>query len=63
VYFRRSDGRVDTPVFERDDLARDQLIEGPAIVEEWTTTIVVPPGWTVHTDRIGDLVLTNGGDR
>jgi N-methylhydantoinase A len=63
VYFRRSDGWVDTPVFDRDDLARDQVLEGPAIIEEWTTTIVVPPGWSVHVDRIGDLVLTNGGDR
>jgi N-methylhydantoinase A len=63
VYFRRFDGWVDTPVFDRDDLARDQVIEGPAIIEEWTTTIVVPPGWSVHADRIGDLVLTNGGER
>ena len=63
VYFRRSDGWIDTPVFDRDDLTRDQSIEGPAIVEEWTTTIVVPPDWGVRTDRIGDLVLTNGVGR
>jgi N-methylhydantoinase A len=63
VYFRRSGGWADTPVYDRDDLGRDQVVEGPAIVEEWTTTIVVPPGWSASADRIGDLVLTNGAER
>ena len=47
------------PVYNRDDLARDQHISGPAIVEEWTATTVVPPGWQVVVDRLGNLVLTN----
>jgi N-methylhydantoinase A len=48
---------LDTPVYERDRLALDQPIPGPALIEEWTTTIVVPPGWQAVTDRLGDLVL------
>ena len=57
VYFRGGDGFVETPVFDREQVARDQVIEGPAIVEEWTTTIVVPPSWRVRADRLGDLIL------
>jgi N-methylhydantoinase A len=60
VYFRGGGGFVDTPVFDREQVARDQVIEGPAIVEEWTTTIVVSPDWHVRADRLGDLVLENG---
>ena len=30
---------------------------GPAIVEEWTTTTVIPPGWAATTDRMGNLVM------
>jgi N-methylhydantoinase A len=63
VYFRGGDGFVETPVFDREQVARDQVIEGPAIVEEWTTTIVVPPAWRVRADRLGDLVLENGQGR
>jgi N-methylhydantoinase A len=48
---------VETPVFARDQLAAGQRVEGPAVVEEWTSTVLVPPGWTAATDAIGDLVL------
>jgi len=52
-------GKTSTiPVFNRDDLAQDQKISGPAIVEEWTTTTVIPPNWKLVVDRIGNLVLT-----
>ena len=53
----RTHGTVTTPVFDREALARDQRIEGPVIVEEWTATTVVPPGWSAHVDRLGNLVL------
>ena len=59
----RTHGTVATPVFDREVLARDQRIEGPAIVEEWTTTTVVPPGWTAHVDRLGNLVLGRAHER
>ncbi len=57
VYFAASASYVDTAVYDRDGLGRGQKIIGPAIIEEWTTTIVVPGGWEVEIDRIGDLVL------
>ena len=36
---------------------RSTAAEGPAIVEEWTTTVVVPPGWSARADRLGNLLL------
>jgi N-methylhydantoinase A len=56
VYFRGI-GRLDTPVYDRDSV---RSVEGPAIVEEWTTTIVVPPSWSARSDRLGNLVLERG---
>jgi N-methylhydantoinase A len=56
VHFR-GHGFVDTPVYDRDRLARGQGVDGPAVVEEWTTTILVPPGWQAVADGLGDLVM------
>ena len=54
---RFGDGARDTPVYDRDRLALAQTIAGPAIVEEWTTTILIPPGWSATVDGLGDLVM------
>ncbi len=49
------DGFVDTPVRSRGSLAEPAA--GPLLVDEYDTTIVVPPGWTVRLDPSGALVL------
>jgi len=53
------DGRLrpETPVFRRDDLAADQAIDGPAIVIEANSTVVVEPGWRAALNRHGHLLL------
>ena len=56
VHFRDL-GAVDTPVLDRGSLAAGQAVSGPAIVEEWTTTIVVPPGWRAVVDDLANLVM------
>jgi N-methylhydantoinase A len=60
VWFRTAGGSVDTPVFDREEIGRGQEIDGPAIVEEWTSTTLLPPGWRAIVDRLGNLVLTRG---
>ena len=57
VYFGQAGDFIDTQVFDRDSLGRDSRIEGPAVVEEWTTTTIVPPGMACEVDRLGNLVL------
>ena len=58
VFFRESGATVPTAIYDRDSLAVDQPVIGPAIVEEWTSTTLVPPGWTARTEPLGNLVLT-----
>jgi N-methylhydantoinase A len=57
VLLGSSGGYIQTPVFDRESLAHGQEISGPSIIEEWTTTIVVPEGWSAEVDRLGNLVL------
>ncbi len=52
------DGRFhDTPVYDGDELGPGHGFEGPAIVEERFTTIVVQPGHRAEVDRWGNTVI------
>lgn len=44
------------PVYDRMTLAQGQKIDGPVIIEERETTIVVLPGWTARVDQFGCIV-------
>jgi N-methylhydantoinase A len=58
VCFDADDGFVDTPVLWRPDLRAGDTFDGPAIVEEFGSTVPVHPGFTVRVDSIGNLVIT-----
>jgi N-methylhydantoinase A len=45
----------DCPVWERERLPADAELPGPAIVEEFGATTVVPPGWRGTIDEYGNL--------
>ncbi len=47
-----------TPVFDRDELAPGDRIDGPAIIIEANATTVVEPGWRAETTKLGHLVLS-----
>jgi N-methylhydantoinase A len=55
VYFGQRDGWIVTPVLVRSDLASPRL--GPAIVEEYDATCVVPPGARAALDVSGNIVM------
>ena len=44
----------------RDDLPRDAVVAGPAVISEDTATTVVPPGDRAVVDRYGTLVVSIG---
>ena len=44
-------------VYERDGLAVGTTIEGPAIVEQFDATTIVPPGWSGRVDERRNLIL------
>jgi N-methylhydantoinase A len=52
------DDYVETPVFWRPDLAADDIVEGPAIIEEFGSTVPIHPGFTARVDRFGNIVVT-----
>ena len=61
VYF---DNRAhDTLVTARDAIAPGTAIQGPAIVEEATTTTLVPVGWKAGIVAGGHMILTRGRAR
>jgi 5-oxoprolinase (ATP-hydrolysing) len=35
-------------------------LEGPAIVNQYDSTTVIPPGLTAHVDRYGNIVIGTG---
>jgi N-methylhydantoinase A len=45
-------------VYDRASLTRGQRLEGPAVIEERETTIVLPPGWRAVVDDIGCITAT-----
>ncbi|HEX4411292.1 MAG TPA: hydantoinase/oxoprolinase family protein [Xanthobacteraceae bacterium] len=55
---RFMDEDVDTPVYARAGLAFDQIIAGPAIIEERETTIIILPGWQARIDRTGCIMAS-----
>ena len=62
VYFRAG-GWADTPVYKRDLLRAGNLISGPALIEEHTSTTVVQPGDELRVDELGNLQIAIGSDR
>jgi len=59
--FWKETGWVDCPIFDRQSLAVDQKVSGPAIIEEYGSTTVVPKGWTAAGDSYGNLILGKSG--
>jgi N-methylhydantoinase A/oxoprolinase/acetone carboxylase beta subunit len=53
--------RVEADVYAGGRLAAGTVFDGPAIVEEQGTTMVVPPGFSCEADRAGGYVLRNHG--
>jgi N-methylhydantoinase A len=58
------DGRTSTgaTLYERDRLDVGMTVSGPAIVEQFDATTVIPAGWTARVDGLRNLVLEKNGD-
>jgi 5-oxoprolinase (ATP-hydrolysing) len=56
VYFGHR-GRLDAPVYNREDLCTDSELVGPALILEETGTVVLDPGFVLRLDSEGVLHL------
>ena len=48
--------RWSAAVYERKSLQREQRITGPAVVEQYDSTVLIPEGFTCYVDRFGNLI-------
>lgn len=57
VYFEEEGGFVPTPIYDGDAMEVGNLVYGPAVVEQRTTTIVVPPRARLEVNSYGDYMM------
>jgi N-methylhydantoinase A len=57
VYFEEKYGFVPTTLYDGDLMEAGNIIDGPAIVEQRTTTIVVPPDARLEVTTYGDYFM------
>ncbi len=62
MIFNASGLAHETPVFDGALLGAGDLVTGPAVIQEVTTTIVIEPGWLAELDASGVYVLTHAED-
>jgi N-methylhydantoinase A/oxoprolinase/acetone carboxylase beta subunit len=51
---------VDAPVLDWTTLAPGTRLDGPAVAAGGSMTCLVPPGWVLEVDQLGDAVLRHG---
>jgi len=54
VYF---DEWVDTPIYDRARLGAGDRVDGPAVMEEFSSTVPLHPGFTATVDGYGNLII------
>jgi N-methylhydantoinase A len=57
------DDWVDTPTYDRPALGPGDVVTGPAIIEEFGSTVPVHPGFAATVDPFGNLLLTKENAR
>jgi N-methylhydantoinase A len=50
-------GSVLCQTYDRELLGAGSEVEGPCVIEEWSSTTVVPPGDAARVDEYGNIVL------
>ena len=58
VCFEPATGYVDTPVYWRADLAPGQEVAGPAVIEEFGSTVPLHPGFMARIDAHRNVIVT-----
>lgn len=61
VYFEE-EGFVDCPIYERERLLSGNLVNGPAVIEEPTSTTLIHPTQKLTVDLYGNLIISLEGD-
>lgn len=57
VYFEEAGGFTETLIYDRYRLPAGAVIEGPAIVEQMDSTVVIPPKFKAEVDEYGNIII------
>ena len=57
AFFPELDDYVVCPVYDRYQLVADRKAQGPALIEERESTIVIGPSATWHVDDLGNVLV------
>ena len=57
VGFLHQGASLESAVFARSALGYGTKIGGPAVIEQYESTVVIPPGWAGEVDAWGNLLL------
>jgi len=57
VYFEDRDSFISTPIYDGDAMEVGNRVKGPSIVEQKTTTIVIPPKAWLEVMPYGDYIM------
>ncbi|WP_122818312.1 hydantoinase/oxoprolinase family protein [Nocardioides pantholopis] len=58
VCFDAEGGYLDVPVLWRPDLASGTVVQGPAIIEEFGSTVPLHPGFSARVDEYLNIIVT-----
>ena len=61
IYFIEEKSFVDAAVFDRNKLQPGMLFHGPAVVEQFDSTTLVPPGFKTYVDKFQNMIIVHGG--
>ena len=62
VYYPGEHGRIDVPVWQRDMLPGGFALDGPAVIEEYSSTTVLMPGDHATVGGLGEITIECGED-
>ena len=57
VYFGSAFGWKETPVYDRADISHRAKVIGPAVIEEMSSTTILPPNYEATVDKRANLIL------
>ena len=57
VYFDDAVGFIPCDIYDRAKLAPGSILEGPAILENVDSTVVIDPGWLARIDGYGNCIM------
>ena len=57
VYFEDAAGFVPCDIYDRARLAPASVVDGPAILENIDSTVVIDPGWQARIDDYGNCIM------